>query len=79
MFGVTLILVVLWVFRDFAVVFILTGGGPVGATQTLSIMTYEQAFGFFRMGYAAAIGMVTLVICVLATRLMVSRMAKSIY
>ncbi len=78
-FGVTLILVVLWVFRDFAVVFILTGGGPVGATQTLSIMTYEQAFGFFRMGYASAIGMVTLVICVLATRLMVSRMAKSMY
>ena len=78
-FGVTLILVVLWVFRDFAVVFILTGGGPIGTTQTLSIMTYEQAFGFFRMGFASAIGIVTLLICVLATRLMVSRMAKSMY
>ncbi len=78
-FGVTMILVVLWVFRDFAVVFILTGGGPIGATQTLSMMTYEQAFGFFRMGFASAIGVVTLVICVLATRLMVSRMAKSMY
>ena len=35
--------------------------------------------GFFRMGFASAIGIVTLVICVLATRLMVSRMAKSMY
>jgi multiple sugar transport system permease protein len=49
------------------------------ATQTLSIMTYEQAFGFFKMGYASAIGIVTLVICVIAGRLMIGRPAESIY
>ena len=68
--GVTLILVMLWVFRDFSIIYVLTGGGPLKATQTLSIMTYEQAFGFFKMGYASAIGVVTLVICVIAGRLM---------
>jgi multiple sugar transport system permease protein len=31
-------------------------------------MTYEQAFSFFRMGYASAIGVVTLIICVIAAK-----------
>jgi len=77
--GVTLVLVVLWVFRDFSIIYVLTGGGPLKATQTLSIMTYEQAFGFFKMGYASAVGIVTLVLCVIASRLMVGRAAESVY
>lgn len=77
--GVTMILTILWVFRDFSIIYVLTGGGPLKATQTLSIMTYEQAFGFFKMGYAAAVGVVTLVLCVIASRLMVGRSAESIY
>jgi multiple sugar transport system permease protein len=75
--GVTLVLVVLWVFRDFSIIYVLTGGGPLKETQTLSIMTYEQAFGFFKMGYASAIGIVTLVICVIAGRLMIGRPAEA--
>lgn len=71
--GVTTVLVMLWIFRDFSIIYVLTGGGPLKATQTLSIMTYEQAFGFFRMGYASAIGIVTLVICVIAAKLMMRR------
>ena len=42
-------------------------------------MTYEQAFGFHKMGYGAAVGMITLVICVIASRFMVRRVADSIY
>lgn len=71
--GVTMVLVMLWVFRDFSIIYVLTGGGPLKATQTLSIMTYEQAFGFFRMGYASAVGVVTLAICVVAAMLMMRR------
>ena len=68
--AVTMVLVMLWVFRDFSIIYVLTGGGPIKATQTLAIMTYEQAFGFFKMGYASAIGIVTLVVCVIASKLM---------
>jgi multiple sugar transport system permease protein len=71
--GVTLMLVMLWVFRDFSIIYVLTGGGPLKATQSLSIMTYEQAFGFFKMGYASAIGVITLIVCVIASRLMIAR------
>lgn len=71
--GVTTVLVMLWIFRDFSIIYVLTGGGPLKATQTLSIMTYEQAFSFFRMGYASAIGVVTLIICVIAAKLTMRR------
>ena len=71
--GVTTVLVMLWIFRDFSIIYVLTGGGPLKATQTLSIMTYEQAFGFFKMGYASAVGVVTLIICVVAAKLMMRR------
>ncbi|CAH1661178.1 Carbohydrate ABC transporter membrane protein 1 (CUT1 family) [Hyphomicrobiales bacterium] len=77
--GVTMVLTILWVFRDFSIIYVLTGGGPLRATQTLSIMTYEQAFSFFKMGYASAVGVVTLILCVIASRLMVGRSTESIY
>lgn len=76
--GVTLVLVMLWVFRDFSIIYVLTGGGPLKATQSLSIMTYEQAFGFFKMGYASAIGVITLIVCVIANRLMIARAPDNI-
>ncbi len=76
--GVTLVLVILWVFRDFSIIKVLTGGGPLKSTQTLSIMTYDQAFGFFKFGYASAVGVVTLVICVIASMLMLGRSPKTL-
>jgi multiple sugar transport system permease protein len=72
-------LVVLWVFRDFSIIKVLTDGGPLRTTQTLSIMTYEQAFGFFNMGYASAIGIVTLILCVVASLLMLGRKTQAMY
>lgn len=77
--SVTLILVLLWVFRDFSIIKVLTGGGPVNTTQSLAIFTYNQAFSFFRMGYGAAVGMVTLFVCAIAAGFMVRSASKSIF
>jgi multiple sugar transport system permease protein len=77
--GVTAIAVLinaLWVFREFTVIYVLTGGGPVGATETLSIWTYLEAFSNLHMGYAAAIGMLTLVISIAASIIFV-RLSRS--
>jgi multiple sugar transport system permease protein len=60
---IALVLVVLRIVRDFATVFVITGGGPAGATRSLAIYTYEQAFSFYNIGYAAAVGLVTLLLC----------------
>ena len=77
--GVTLVLVMLWVFRDFSIIKTMTDGGPLKSTTTLSIMTYEQAFGFFKFGYASAVGVVTLIICVVASFAMLGRGSKAMY
>jgi multiple sugar transport system permease protein len=75
--GVTLVLTTLWVFRDFSIIYVLTGGGPLGATTTLSIMTFQQSFSYFRMGQGAAVAVVTLIICAVISRALVGRFASA--
>jgi len=48
-------------FREFDIIFVLTGGGPGTATQTIQMLNY-RAFGLGHMGEANAIGLVTLAI-----------------
>jgi multiple sugar transport system permease protein len=47
-------------FREFDIIFVLTGGGPGTATQTMQMLNY-RAFGLGHMGEANAIGIVTLI------------------
>jgi len=62
---VILLLSLLAFTRVVTIIYVMTAGGPAGATETLPIQTYLQAFKFFRMGYASAIGTVVLVIAVI--------------
>ncbi len=39
----------------FQAVYIMTGGGPAGATTTISYYIYNNAYQWFKMGYAASI------------------------
>jgi ABC-type sugar transport system permease subunit len=50
-------------------VYILTRGGPDGASTTLSYYVFTQGFRWFNMGYAAAIGSTLMVIIIIATLL----------
>jgi multiple sugar transport system permease protein len=50
----------LWTFREFDIIYASTRGGPAGATQTLGILVYREAFESFRFGTAAAIGVLML-------------------
>lgn len=61
--ALSLVLQTLWVVKDFDIIFATTGGGPSRATQTLSLLVYEEAFQFFRMGVASAIGVLLLGAC----------------
>lgn len=45
----------LWAFNIFDVIWLLTQGGPSGATQTLPVLIYEKAFNGFAMGESSAI------------------------
>ena len=45
----------IWAFRNYDMIWLLTEGGPIGATEVLPIMAYKEAFGLFRMGHASAV------------------------
>jgi multiple sugar transport system permease protein len=54
---VVVILRFIWMFNNFDTIFLLTRGGPAGATQTLPIMVYIKAFPALQTGQGAALGM----------------------
>ena len=56
-----LLLGLIYTFKVFDVIFIMTGGGPVDATTVLPIYTYQLSFQFFRFGDGAAAATVQLV------------------
>ena len=63
---VTLILDTVWWFKHLTMIWILTNGGPVTATNTISIEIYKQAFEYKNAyGYSAALAVIVFLICVL--------------
>lgn len=58
---VTTILLSLHNFNMVTLVFILTGGGPLGATELLSLRAFKEGFEFWRIGYSAALGILIFV------------------
>ncbi|OMH31149.1 carbohydrate ABC transporter permease [Tersicoccus sp. Bi-70] len=61
------ILNVIYSFQVFDIVFVLTGGGPRNATSVLVTYAYDNGFVTRDQGYAAAIGMVLLLLAVVFT------------
>lgn len=58
---VTLLVVILgtiWSFQVFDLVYVMTGGGPGGATTTIVMMIFRAGFQNFQMGYASAMAAV---------------------
>jgi multiple sugar transport system permease protein len=45
-------------FQIFGIIFVMTEGGPAGATTVYIYYLYQNAFAFGRMGYASALAMV---------------------
>ncbi len=62
-------------FKVFDLVWIMTGGGPVNATNVLLILMYQVGFQYFRLGEAAAIAwmLFLLILAVTLAQFRVSR------
>jgi multiple sugar transport system permease protein len=56
-------------FRLFDLVYILTGGGPGGTTETISFQVYKIAFFGFDTGRAAAYGVLIVIVVTIAAQL----------
>jgi multiple sugar transport system permease protein len=54
-------------FQLFAEPYVMTQGGPVGATRSLVLLMYEQGFRWWRIGEASTIAVLLLVITLIGT------------
>lgn len=59
--------VTIWSLRRFDLIWVMTQGGPIGATKTLVIELYTRAFVSRELGEAAAIGMIGLSVALVVT------------
>lgn len=62
-----LVLSIIGSFQVWTITYLLTQGGPAGATLTLSYYIYQQGFQWFHMGFAAALAYVLFAIVFVAT------------
>ncbi|MBY0095966.1 carbohydrate ABC transporter permease [Mesobacillus maritimus] len=75
-FKVTIMLAIVGSLKYFDLIYVMTGGGPNGASEVMASYMYKEAFKLNNFGYASAIGFGLLVICLGMTWL-TSRLTKS--
>ncbi|MBV9359574.1 MAG: sugar ABC transporter permease [Chloroflexi bacterium] len=63
---VVLVLRTIWVFNSFELIYLLTGGGPNGATLTLPVLAYNMGWQQFLPGKAATISVLMLLVLAVA-------------
>ena len=52
---IVFIIQTMWALKSFDFIWVLTQGGPVNSTTTLSIMAYKESFQYMKIGYGASI------------------------
>ncbi len=66
-FTINIVLVMEGAFKQFDLIFALTGGGPGNASELLSLTIYRESFEYYRAGYGATMGVIlALIIIVLS-------------
>lgn len=66
------VLVTVQVFQIFAEPYVMTRGGPLHATTSITLLMYEQGFRWWNMGHAAAIAFVLFALILATTGLQVA-------
>jgi multiple sugar transport system permease protein len=69
--AVTILLRTIWIANFADLIFVMTGGGPANATQTVATYIFTTAYSRLDFGYASAIAMALLVLLILYTVLLV--------
>ncbi|MCT2537040.1 sugar ABC transporter permease [Aquibacillus koreensis] len=64
---VTVVLAIVGSLKYFDLIYVMTGGGPNGASEVMASYMYRQAFGTYNFGYGSAVGFALLVICLILT------------
>jgi raffinose/stachyose/melibiose transport system permease protein len=75
-FKVTIMLAVVGSLKYFDLIYVMTGGGPNGASEVIASYMYKEAFKLNNFGYGSAIGFGLLVLCMVMVWL-TSKLTKS--
>jgi multiple sugar transport system permease protein len=63
--AITVMLRTIWIATFADLIFVMTGGGPAGSTNTIATYVYVSAFRAMDKGYASAVAVLLLVLLVL--------------
>jgi multiple sugar transport system permease protein len=66
---VIILLRAIWMFNKFDVIWLTTGGGPLGATEHLPVLAYRKAFTLYDIGSGAAVATISFLFLVVAVTL----------
>jgi multiple sugar transport system permease protein len=77
--AVSVILSTLWAFRHFDIIYVMTGGGPARRTETLAVQIYQESFKFFNVGYASALGVISLIVSITVVVVFMRLLMKEFY
>lgn len=61
--GVALVLRTIDAFKVFDIIYVMTRGGPLDSTKTLSFFVYQESFSYLRAGSGAAYAMLMSLMC----------------
>ncbi|WP_044748190.1 carbohydrate ABC transporter permease [Bacillus alveayuensis] len=64
---VTIVLAVVGSLKYFDLIYVMTGGGPNGASEVIASYMYQKAFRSFNFGYGSTIAFSLLLICIIVT------------
>lgn len=63
--GLLLVLRTIWIFNNFDLIYLITGGGPANVTTTVPIYAYNMGWGSKQLGRSSAVTMLLLVFLLL--------------
>lgn len=63
-FLIALTLTTIWTFNSFNIIYVLTGGGPMDATETMMIKIYHEAFGKYNLGMSSTLSVIVFIILI---------------
>jgi len=72
----TIVLITIYTFNVFDLVYAMTGGGPVNATEIIGLFMYRQAFTSGRLGYGSAVAVLMFLLNLFITIIYLSTIAR---
>lgn len=74
---ITWVLMAIFSVNDFPTIYLLTGGGPTGATTSLVVLAFQAVFKNLQPGYGIAVAFLTTFVLIVIALLLYRRISKS--